>query len=140
MTYDPSVVLTYISTLLSNSQLLSVSLSKKLATLVCLLSGQQVQSDNKLITFVSLKTTYQKPLRLINQESIWHHKHLKNSCQMKKIVLWRALKNIFNEQNASEKNKKTNQHNCCYHFHHSTTQLVLKLVHDMLSCFSIRQK
>ena len=43
-TYDPDVILRYISNLPSNRELMLEMLTKKLCTLLCLLSGQRAQS------------------------------------------------------------------------------------------------
>ena len=46
--YDPDIVLSYIATLPKNSELLLELLTKKLVTLLCLLSGQRAQSIEAL--------------------------------------------------------------------------------------------
>ena len=50
VTYDPEVVLKYISILLPNRKLMLEMLKKKLCTLLCLLSGQRSQSLQALKT------------------------------------------------------------------------------------------
>ena len=42
--YDPDIILRYMDTLLNNSSLLLEDLTKKLCTLLCLLSGQRCQT------------------------------------------------------------------------------------------------
>ena len=48
VTYDPDVILKYMDQLPKNEQLSLEVLTKKLATLLCLLSGQRSQSSQKL--------------------------------------------------------------------------------------------